>query len=248
MDGRTDDGQGDERSTLKTLIQYRTLSYDRQTLTSPSDSVLFLLGIQRHAQFPSDTKRCPMVKSGYLLPQQLIGSDTVIRQCLQKTCLTDRRDRKNDSKWWILLSNLSPLILHGIWKTCYFLSAPAWPAPRHTRSLCSRSSTEESSLCGRGVTIHDAVSCIRSRFFAANKTRFLKSILKQLSKPISSDLCTNLLYLLDVVCVCVYGALIQLYWCLFLVLSMDFYVCTMWCESCRRHVFEYCCNCSVFCC
>ena len=29
------------------------------------------------------------------------------------------------------------------------------------------------------------------------------------------------------VCVCVYGALIQLYWCLFLVLSMDFYVCTM---------------------
>ena len=71
---------------------------------------------------------------------------------------------------------------------------------------------------------------------------------KKLARPIFSDLCTNLLYLLDVVCVCVYGALIQLYWCLFLVLSMDFYVCTMWCESCRRHVFEYCCNCSVFCC
>ena len=72
--------------------------------------------------------------------------------------------------------------------------------------------------------------------------------LKQLSKPISSDLRTNL-YLLDIVCVCVrvcacvcvcvcacvcvcvgwggVGALIQLYWCLFLVLSMDFYMCTM---------------------
>ena len=94
--------------------------------------------------------------------------------------------------------------------------------------------------------------------------------LKQLSKPFSSDLRTNLPYLLDAVCVCVCmcvrmcacacvcmpararvcvcGALIQLYWRLFLVLSMDFYVCTMWCESCRRHIFEYCCNCSVLCC
>ena len=58
--------------------------------------------------------------------------------------------------------------------------------------------------------------------------------LKQLSKPISSDLCTNLLYLLDAVCVCVcVYARVRLcvcacaYWCLFLVLSMDFYVCTM---------------------
>ena len=34
--------------------------------------------------------------------------------------------------------------------------------------------------------------------------------LKQLSKPITSNLPTNLLYLLDAVCVC--GALIQLYW------------------------------------
>ena len=59
--------------------------------------------------------------------------------------------------------------------------------------------------------------------------------LKQLSKLISSDLLTNLLYLLDVVCVCVcvcvcmhvfvcvcVHALIKSYWSLFLVLSMDF--------------------------
>ena len=81
---------------------------------------------------------------------------------------------------------------------------------------------------------------------------------KQFSKPISSNLRTNLFYLLGVVCVCVhacvcacvcvYGALIYLYWYLSLVLSMNFYVCTIWCEICRRHVFEYCCNCSVFCC
>ena len=84
--------------------------------------------------------------------------------------------------------------------------------------------------------------------------------LKQLSKPISSDLPTNLLYLLDAVCVCVcvcvcararmcvvrWSSYIGVFF--LLVLSMHFYVCTMWCGSCRSHVFEYCCNCSVFSC
>ena len=39
-----------------------TLSYDGQTLTSPSDSVLCLTGIQ-HPLFSSDARRCPTVES-----------------------------------------------------------------------------------------------------------------------------------------------------------------------------------------
>ena len=39
----------------------------RQTLTSPSDSVLCLMRIA-HAKFPSDTTRCPMVTSESVCP------------------------------------------------------------------------------------------------------------------------------------------------------------------------------------
>ena len=47
--------------------------------------------------------------------------------------------------------------------------------------------------------------------------------------------------------VCVH-ALSKSYWCLFLVLSMDFYVCTCYVRVVWRHVFKYCCNHYTFCC
>ena len=46
-------------------IHYQTLSYDRQTLTSPSDSVLCLIGIQ-HVILQSDTRNCPMTKPKFV--------------------------------------------------------------------------------------------------------------------------------------------------------------------------------------
>ena len=47
---------------LKIPIDYQALSFHRQTLTSPSDSVLCVIEIQ-HSLFSSDTKYCPTVKS-----------------------------------------------------------------------------------------------------------------------------------------------------------------------------------------
>ena len=56
--------------------------------------------------------------------------------------------------------------------------------------------------------------------------------LKQISKPTSSDLRTNLRYPLDAVCMCV-RACVRV--CARA--SMDFYVCTMLCESCLMACF-----------
>ena len=49
-------------TAVKTPSHYQAASYDRQTLTSPSDSVLSLIGIY-HALFLSDPGHCPTVKS-----------------------------------------------------------------------------------------------------------------------------------------------------------------------------------------
>ena len=122
-------------------------------------------------------------------------------------------------------SVLSPTLLPSISLSFYpSTSLPDTSVHPRTHAPCVFLSSELSHL----VKEHSPSQAQLNGIYCLRDSDTLNLLhLKQLSKPISSDLCTNLLYLLDVVCVCVYGALIQLYWCLFLVLSMDFYVCTM---------------------
>ena len=152
-------------------------------------------------------------------------------------------------------STLSPTLLLSISLSFY----PPTPLSDISVHPCTHTpSIFLSSELSHLVKVHFSSQVKLYRIYCLMDSNTLNLLLhlKQLSKLISSDLHTNLLYLLGAVCVVVCVCVCVCVWACSSNHTCVCSWCWVWISACRQcdvrvvrnHVFQYCCNCYAFCC